>query len=99
MTLPYEEVVNGQDGTIVHWDIRKDTNSEISDFAIFNDQNNRIDHNSDNSLNDILSLRNVAKSASGGGRGLKGSSDPSHFIFEINVGKSRIRYRTTPNFE
>ena len=64
MTLPYEEVVNGQDGTIVHWDIRKDTNSEISDFAIFNDQNNRIDHNSDNSLNDILSLRNVAKSAS-----------------------------------
>ena len=62
MTLPYEEVVNGQDGTIVHWDIRKDTNSEISDFAIFNDQNNRIDHNSDNSLNDILSLRNVVNS-------------------------------------
>ena len=61
MTLPYEEVVNGQDGTIVHWDIRKDTSSEISDFAIFNDQNNRIDHNSDNSLNDILSLRNVVK--------------------------------------
>ena len=25
----------------------------------------------------------------------KGSSDPSHFIFEINVGKSRIRQTTT----
>ena len=28
---------------------------------------------------------------------VKGSSDPSHFIFEINVGKSRIRHRTTLN--
>ena len=27
---------------------------------------------------------------------IKGSSDPSHFIFEINVGKKRIRHRTTP---
>ena len=27
----------------------------------------------------------------------KGSSDPSHFIFEINVGNSRIRHRTTLN--
>ena len=27
----------------------------------------------------------------------KGSSDPSHFIFEINVGKSRIRHLTTLN--
>jgi len=27
--------------------------------------------------------------------GFKGSSDPSHFIFEINVGKSRIRHITT----
>ena len=27
----------------------------------------------------------------------KGSSDPIHFIFETNVGKSRIRYRTTLN--
>ena len=26
---------------------------------------------------------------------LKGSSDPSHFIFEINVGKRRIRHTTT----
>ena len=26
---------------------------------------------------------------------LKGSSEQSHFIFEINVGKSRIRHRTT----
>ena len=25
----------------------------------------------------------------------KGSSDPSHFIFEINIGKSRIRHTTT----
>jgi len=66
VTLPYEEVVNGQDGTIVHWDIRKDTNSEISDFAIFNDQNNRIDHNSDNSLNDILSLSNKTNNADSG---------------------------------
>ena len=28
---------------------------------------------------------------------LKGSSDQSHFIFKINVGKRRIRYRTTLN--
>ena len=27
----------------------------------------------------------------------KGSSDQSHFIFEINVGKSRIRHRQTLN--
>ena len=26
---------------------------------------------------------------------IKGSSDASHFIFEINVGKSRIRHTTT----
>ena len=26
---------------------------------------------------------------------LKGSSDPNHFIFELNVGKRRIRHRTT----
>ena len=30
---------------------------------------------------------------------LQGSSDPSHFIFEINVGKGRIRHRTTLIFE
>ena len=29
---------------------------------------------------------------------LKGSPDPSHFIFEINVGKSQIRHRTTLNW-
>ena len=29
---------------------------------------------------------------------VKGSSDRSHFIFEINVGKSRTRYRTTLDF-
>ena len=28
---------------------------------------------------------------------IKGSPDPSHFSFEINVGKRRIRHRTTPN--
>ena len=28
----------------------------------------------------------------------KGSPDQSHFIFEINVGKSRIRHRTTLNW-
>ena len=28
---------------------------------------------------------------------IKGSSDSSHFIFEINVGKRRIRHRTTLN--
>ena len=27
----------------------------------------------------------------------KGSSDQNHFIFEINVGKSRIRHRTNSN--
>ena len=29
---------------------------------------------------------------------IKGSSDPNHFIFQINVGKSRIRHRTTLEF-
>ena len=29
---------------------------------------------------------------------IKGSLDPSHFIFEINVGKKRIRYTTTVKF-
>ena len=28
-------------------------------------------------------------------KNFKGSSDPNHFIIEINVGKSRIRYTTT----
>jgi len=28
---------------------------------------------------------------------LKGSPDQSHFIFKINVGKKRIRHRTTLN--
>ena len=28
---------------------------------------------------------------------VKGSQDPSHFIFEINVGKGRIRHKTTLN--
>ena len=28
---------------------------------------------------------------------VNGSPDPSHFIFEINVGKRRIRYGTTLN--
>ena len=28
----------------------------------------------------------------------KGGSYQSYFIFEINVGKSRIRHRTTPEF-
>ena len=31
--------------------------------------------------------------------GFKGSQDPIHFIFETNVGKGRIRHRTTTNFE
>ena len=29
------------------------------------------------------------------GPGFKGSSHPSHFIFEINVGKTRFRHITT----
>ena len=28
---------------------------------------------------------------------IKGSSDPNHYIFEINVGKRRIRHTTTRN--
>ena len=32
-----------------------------------------------------------------GAMNVKGSSDPSHFIFEIYVGKRRIRHRTTLN--
>ena len=28
---------------------------------------------------------------------VKGSSDTSHFIFQVNVGKRRIRHRTTLN--
>ena len=36
----------------------------------------------------------------GNERRIKGSPDPSHFMFEINVGiLDRIRYRTAPNFE
>ena len=31
-------------------------------------------------------------------RNVKGGSNPSHFIFEINVGKRRIRHRTTLDF-
>ena len=30
---------------------------------------------------------------------IKGSSGQIHFIFEINVGKSQIRHRTTLNYE
>ena len=30
---------------------------------------------------------------------VKGSPDSSHFIFEINVGKGRIRYKTTPKLK
>ena len=29
---------------------------------------------------------------------IKDSSDPSHFAFEINVGRERIRHRTTLSF-
>ena len=29
---------------------------------------------------------------------MKGGSDPSHFIFEINIGKKRIRHTTTVKF-
>ena len=29
---------------------------------------------------------------------VKGSSEPNHFIFEINIAKSRIRHRTTLKF-
>ena len=32
-------------------------------------------------------------------RNFKGSPDPSHFIFEIDVGKKRIRHRTTLNLD
>ena len=38
----------------------------------------------------IKSPGNILKSAQR--LGLKGISDPGHFIFEINVGKSRIRH-------
>ena len=34
-----------------------------------------------------------------GSRAFKGSPDPKLFIFEINVGKRRIRHRTTLNLE
>lgn len=30
---------------------------------------------------------------------MKGGSDPSHFIFEINIGKKRIRHTTTVKFK
>ena len=30
-------------------------------------------------------------------RSFKGSSNQTHFIFEINVGKGRIRHRTAKN--
>ena len=43
-------------------------------------------------------LQYVHVRSTGPGR-FKGSSDQNHFIFELNVGKSRIRHRTTMNYE
>ena len=42
-----------------------------------------------------LSKEKSAEEVEGIGFVFKGTSDPSHFIFEINVGKSRIRHETT----
>ena len=44
------------------------------------------------SPNDAINIQIVKKKQI-----LKGCPDPSHFIFEINVGKSRIRHRTILN--
>ena len=43
----------------------------------------------------IASARRACSNELHGRDALKGSSDPSHFILEINVGKSRIRHITT----
>ena len=44
-----------------------------------------------NGFNDIIKYRHTPWIATR----FKGSSNPNHFIFEINVGKSRIRHTTT----
>ena len=44
---------------------------------------------------DFNTLFNFLTKFSSGSCILKGSPDPSHFIFEINFGKRRIRHRTT----
>ena len=48
----------------------------------------------DADLKIYLRLRKAEKSV---GYHLKSSSDQSHFLLKINVGKSRFRYRTTLN--
>ena len=40
-------------------------------------------------------IRNLVVNSLSKKLSIKGSSDASHFIFEINVGKSRIRHTTT----
>ena len=45
----------------------------------------------------IILITNIVNIVTEFGSVFKGSSDPSHFNFEINVGKRRIRYRTNPN--
>ena len=57
MTLPHEEVIEGADGSIVHWDVKKDSATDLSNFSITTSNGEVIDHASENILNEILSLR------------------------------------------
>ena len=62
MTLPHEEVIDAHaDGSIVHWDIKKEQNTQMEHFSIRTAQGDQIDHVGNNILNEILSLRNDAK--------------------------------------
>ena len=58
VTLPHEEVIDAHaDGSIVHWDIKKEQSTQMEHFSITTAQGDQIDHQSDNILNEILSLR------------------------------------------
>ena len=60
VNLPHEEIITSHaDGSIVHWDIKKENSTNLSSFSITTSQGDTIDHANDNVLNEILSLRNA----------------------------------------
>ena len=73
--------------------------SRRTSFSLFGPLNNLFFENSDG--NDLLNMRRFNSGISRNRRNfsceqfVKGDSDPNHFIFEINVGKGRIRHTTT----
>jgi len=57
VNLPHEEIIASHaDGSIVHWDIKKENSTNLSSFSITTSQGDTIDHANDNVLNEILSL-------------------------------------------